>query len=79
MTPRTLNGTTYLTVPEIAARFGRSRFAARQWVIKGYFPNALDFGEYYRPRWLVPVSDVEAFSPPGDEPGKAGWSGRDKR
>ena len=76
--PREIDGTVYVTVPEIAELFGRSRFAARKWVENGEFPNALDFGEDMRPRWLIPMSDVTQFSPPGDVPGTPGWSARDR-
>ena len=76
--PREIDGIKYVTVPEIAELFNRSRFAARRWVTEGMFPNALDFGEGMNPRWLVPMGDLTLFTPPGDIPGTPGWSARDK-
>jgi hypothetical protein len=53
-----------MTLRQIAERFGVAASTARLWQSRGYFPNAKLEETVIGPVWLVPKSDVDAFTPP---------------
>jgi hypothetical protein len=53
-----------MTLKQIAERFGVVASTARLWQSRGYFPNARLEETVIGPVWLVPKSDVDAFTPP---------------
>jgi uncharacterized protein YjcR len=53
-----------MTLKQIAEQFGVAPSTARLWQSQGYFPNAKLEETVIGPVWIVPASDVKAFSPP---------------
>ena len=55
----------YLTVKEIALKFGVDKRAAQNWVRDGRFPNAqLEIIPHFGSIWKVPESDLKNFVRP---------------
>jgi uncharacterized protein YjcR len=57
-------GPSAMTLRQVAEKFGVAPVTARQWRERGHFPNAKLEETVIGPVWIVPVSDVEAFTPP---------------
>jgi hypothetical protein len=55
----------FLTVEQLAERFGVAPVTARHWCLRGLFPNAVQVAKTGRGSvWLVPVADTEGFKKP---------------
>ena len=61
--PRTINGQTYYTPPELADKLGKHRATVTRWCREGLL-DALDLGEGMNTRWLIPASALEDFKTP---------------
>jgi len=61
--PRTINGQTYYTPPEVAEQLDRHRSTVTRWCREGLL-DAIDLGEGMNTRWLIPANSLETFDPP---------------
>lgn len=73
-----IQGTEYLTAPDVARLFSVSRQTVYRWIEDGLITDYIDMGPKVRTRYLIPLMSLKDFTPPGSIPGTPGWSARDK-
>ena len=57
-------GDGWLSVSEVAGRYGVTGTTVRRWCVSGLLPNARKFGDGRTAPWVIPEADLAGFEPP---------------